>query len=126
MFGDKLRKLREAHHLSQQQLAEKLGMSPSGIGMWEQNRRQPDNEMAKKIAQLFGVSTDYLLGNDVNPNDKNKELLETISVDLADPISRVLYKKTSELKSERDKKIVLNIIEGLMKGVDEEYDKHEQ
>ena len=126
MFGDKLRKLREAHHLSQQQLAEKLGMSPSGIGMWEQNRRQPDNEMAKKIAQLFGVSTDYLLGNDVNPNDKNKELLETISVDLADPISRVLYKKTSELKSERDKKIVLNIIEGLMKGVDEELDKHEQ
>ena len=126
MFGDKLRKLREAHHLSQQQLAEKLGMSPSGIGMWEQNRRQPDNEMAKKKAQLFGVSTDYLLGNDVNPNDKNKDLLETISVDLADPISRVLYKKTSELKSERDKKIVLNIIEGLMKGVDEEYDKHEQ
>lgn len=126
MFGDKLRKLREAHHLSQQQLAEKLGMSPSGIGMWEQNRRQPDNEMAKKIAQLFGVSTDYLLGNDVNPNDKNKELLETISVDLADPINRVLYKKTSELKNERDKKIVLNIIEGLMKGVDEELDKHEQ
>ena len=94
MFGDKLRKLRETHHLSQQQLAEKLGMSPSGIGMWEQNRRQPDNEMAKKIAQLFGVSTDYLLGNDVNPNDKNKELLETISVDLADPISRVLLFST--------------------------------
>ena len=94
MFGDKLKKLRETHGLSQQQLAEKLGMSPSGIGMWEQNRRQPDNEMAKKIAQLFGVSTDYLLGNDVNPNDKNKELLETISVDLADPISRVLLFST--------------------------------
>ena len=35
MFGDKLKKLRETHGLSQQQLAEKLGMSPSGIGMWE-------------------------------------------------------------------------------------------
>ena len=53
MFGDKLRKLREAHHLSQQQLAEKLGMSPSGIGMWEQNRRQPDNEMAKKNSSII-------------------------------------------------------------------------
>lgn len=126
MFGDKLKKLREANNLSQQQLAEKLGMSPSGIGMWEQNRRQPDNETLKKIAQLFDVSTDYLLGNDIKPNDENKDLLETISADLSNPINRVLYKKTSELKSDRDKQIVLNIIDGLMKGVDEELDKHEQ
>lgn len=126
MFGDKLKKLREANNLSQQQLAEKLGMSPSGIGMWEQNRRQPDNETLKKIAQLFDVSTDYLLGNDIKPNDENKNLLETISADLSNPINRVLYKKTSELKSDRDKQIVLNIIDGLMKGVDEELDKHEQ
>lgn len=126
MFGDKLKKLRKANNLSQQQLAEKLGMSPSGIGMWEQNRRQPDNETLKKIAQLFDVSTDYLLGNDIKPNDENKDLLETISADLSNPINRVLYKKTSELKSDRDKQIVLNIIDGLMKGVDEEYDKHEQ
>ena len=75
MLGDKLKKLRETNNLSQQQLAEKLGMSPSGVGMWEQNRRQPDNEAIKKIAQLFGVTTDYLLGNDVKPNDKNKDLL---------------------------------------------------
>ena len=126
MFGDKLKKLRETHGLSQQQLAEKLGMSPSGIEMWEQNRRQPDNETLKKIAQLFDVSTDYLLGNDVKSNDKNKELLETISTDLSDPINRVLYKKTSELKSEKDKQIVLSVIQGLIHGVDEEYDKHEQ
>lgn len=126
MFGDKLKKLRETHGLSQQQLAEKLGMSPSGIGMWEQNRRQPDNETLKKIAQLFDVSTDYLLGNDVKPNDKNKELLDTISTDLSDPINRVLYKRTSELKSEKDKQIVLSVIQGLIHGVDEEIDKHEQ
>nr|DAI13178.1 MAG TPA: repressor protein [Caudoviricetes sp.] len=126
MFGDKLKRLREANNLSQQQLAEKLGMSPSGIGMWEQNRRQPDNETLKKIAQLFDVTTDYLLGNDVNPSDKNKCLLETISADLSDPINRVLYKKTSELKNEKDKQIVLSVIQGLIHGVDEEYDKHEQ
>ncbi len=126
MLGDKLKKLRETNNLSQQQLAEKLGMSPSGVGMWEQNRRQPDNETIKKIAQLFGVTTDYLLGNDVKPNDKNKDLLETISEDLSDPINRVLYKKTSELKNEKDKQIVLSVIQGLIHGVDEEYDKHEQ
>lgn len=97
MFGDKLKRLREAQGLSQQQLADKLDMSPSGIGMWEQNRRQPDNETLKKVAQFFDVSTDYLLGNDIK-EDKNKELLETISTDLSGPVNRVLYKKTSELK----------------------------
>nr|DAI13168.1 MAG TPA: helix-turn-helix domain protein [Caudoviricetes sp.] len=41
MFGDKLKRLREANNLSQQQLAEKLGMSPSGIGMyvWRQIKK---------------------------------------------------------------------------------------
>lgn len=123
--GEKLKNLRRSKYLLQSDIAKKLNVSTSTVGMWEQGRNQPDNETVKKLANLFNVTADYLLDNDVK-EDPNKDLLETISVDLADPISRVLYKKTSELKSERDKKIVLNIIEGLMKGVDEEYDKHEQ
>lgn len=59
MFGDKLKNLRETNNLSQQQLADKLGMSPSAIGMWEQNRRQPDNETLKKIAQKKNQSEDW-------------------------------------------------------------------
>ena len=123
--GEKLKNLRRSKYLLQSDIAKKLNVSTSTVGMWEQGRAQPDSWCIKQLANLFNVTADYLLDNDVK-DDKNKELLETISVDLADPISRVLYKKTSELKSERDKKIVLNIIEGLMKGVDEEYDKHEQ
>ena len=126
MFNnEKFKKLRKSNNLLQSDVASKVNVSTSTVGMWEQGRNQPDNETVKKLANLFNVTADYLLDNDVK-TDKNKELLETISVDLADPINRVLYKKTSELKSERDKKIVLNIIEGLMKGVDEELDKHEQ
>ena len=126
MFNnEKFKKLRKSHNMLQSDIAQKINVSTSTVGMWEQGRNQPDNDSVKKIANIFGVSTDYLLNNDIK-DDKNKELLETISTDLSDPINRVLYKKTSELKNERDKKIVLNIIEGLMKGVDEEYDKHEQ
>lgn len=126
MFNnEKFKKLRKSHNMLQSDIAQKINVSTSTVGMWEQGRNQPDNDSVKKIANIFGVSTDYLLNNDIK-DDKNKELLETISTDLSDPINRVLYKKTSELKSERDKKIVLNIIEGLMKGVDEELDKHEQ
>lgn len=119
MFGDKLKNLRETNNLSQQQLADKLGMSPSAIGMWEQNRRQPDNEILKKIAQMFDVSIDYLLGNDIKPTDSNKELLETISTDLSNPLNKAIYSKASELKTDKDRQIVLNIIEGFIKGIDE-------
>lgn len=123
--GEKLKNLRRSKYLLQSDIAKKLNVSTSTVGMWEQGRAQPDSWCIKQLANLFNVTADYLLDNDVK-DDKNKELLETISVDLADPINRVLYQKTSELKNERDKKIVLNIIEGLMKGVDEELDKHEQ
>lgn len=126
MIGQRLKNLREQFNYSQEQLAKKLSLSASAIRAYEKNQRQPSHETLKEIAKIFNVSTDYLLGNDINPNDENKELLETISTDLSNPINKILYKKTSELKNERDKKIVLNIIEGLMKGVDEEYDKHEQ
>lgn len=123
--GEKLKNLRKSKNLFQSDIAKKLNVSTSAVGMWEQGRAQPDSWCIKQLANIFGVTTDYLLDNDVK-EDANKDLLETISADLSNPINRVLYKKTSELKSDLDKQIVLNIIEGLMKGVDEEYDKHEQ
>ena len=63
MNGNKLRSLRENKGLLQKELADKLGISTSTIGMYEQNRREPDNETLKKIANFFSVSTDYLLEN---------------------------------------------------------------
>ena len=120
MLGERLRALRERHGLSQQQVADKLGMSASAVGMYEQNRRQPDNETLKKFSNLFDTSIDYLLGNDIKTNNDNKELLETISTDLSDPLNKALYSKASELKNAKDKQIVLNIIESFIKGVNDE------
>lgn len=62
MLGDKLKALREEKNLTQANLAKLLNISPSTIGMWEQNRRSPDNEALNKIADFFNVSSDYLLG----------------------------------------------------------------
>jgi len=62
MLGDKLKELREEKKLTQADLAKLLNISPSTIGMWEQNRRSPDNEALKKLADIFEVSIDYLLG----------------------------------------------------------------
>lgn len=63
MFGPNLKKLREDAHLSQEQLADAIGVSKSTIGMYEQGKRMPNtNTILKDIASYFGVSIDYLVG----------------------------------------------------------------
>lgn len=63
MFGANLKKLRENAHLSQEQLADAIGISKSTIGMYEQGKRMPNtNTILKDIALYFGVSIDYLVG----------------------------------------------------------------
>ena len=70
MFGANLKKLREDAHLSQEQLADVIGVSKSTIGMYEQGKRMPNtNTILKDIATYFGVSIDYLVG--FMPEDKD-------------------------------------------------------
>lgn len=62
MIGDKIEELRKSKGMTQEELGEKLATSPSTIGMYEQNRRTPDIYKFASVAEIFGVSTDYLLG----------------------------------------------------------------
>ena len=61
MTGNNIRELREKNGLTQKQLAQKIGVSASTVGMYEQNRRVPDADMLKKIASSLKVSTDVLI-----------------------------------------------------------------
>lgn len=60
MLSDRLKTLRKEKHLTQQKLANKLGVSCGTVAMWETNKREPDFEMLNQIAYFFNVSTDYL------------------------------------------------------------------
>ena len=62
MFAERFKLLREERKLSQSEIAKNFDLSPSAIGMYEQGRRTPDPLSLKKIADYFGVSTDYLIG----------------------------------------------------------------
>ncbi len=64
MLGERIRQLRNAHNISQVQLADKLGVSKQSVSNWENGNIMPSIEMLVKISKLFGVSTDYLLGLD--------------------------------------------------------------
>ena len=60
--GEKLRALRNKHNMTAQDLADKLGVTAPAISMWERNKREIDNSTLLKIATIFNVTTDYLLG----------------------------------------------------------------
>ena len=64
MFDTRLKELRTGAGLTQAQLAKQLGVTQSTIGNWESGCRVPRTETARKVAAFFGVSTDYLLGED--------------------------------------------------------------
>ena len=61
-FAEQLNALRMEAHLSRAQLAEKLNVSVRLISYWENGERECDFDMLIKIADLFSVSIDYLLG----------------------------------------------------------------
>jgi len=60
--GSKIRYLREKHNLKQINLANALQVSPQAVSKWEKGANLPDIPVLLKIAKLFDVSTDYLLG----------------------------------------------------------------
>ena len=67
MLGVRINELRRAMGWSQVQLAEKLNISKQTVSNWENENIQPSIEMLVRIAKLFHVSTDYLLGLDNIP-----------------------------------------------------------
>ena len=62
MKGNRIKLLREEKKIRQDELAKVLSISPSAVGMYERDEREPNDEITLKLAEYFGVSTDYLLG----------------------------------------------------------------
>lgn len=62
-LGKRLKDLRKTSGKTQSELAKQLFVTASSIGMYERDERTPSNEILKRYAKLFKVTTDYLLGN---------------------------------------------------------------
>ena len=78
MFGERLRSLREHQELSQGEAAQKLGIIQNTYSRYERGIREPDYATLKKIANFYGVSIDYLLGNDDPSIEEDLTDLENI------------------------------------------------
>lgn len=76
-IGEKIRTLRLQHKLTQEQLADRLGVSYQSVSRWENGVTYPDVELLPAIARYFSVTTDYLLGQD--EEKKRKQLRSQIN-----------------------------------------------
>ena len=66
MLGERLKKLRKERNLTQIQLAAELNVANATIAMWETNKRTPDLKTVHRLADFFGVTTDYLAGESLD------------------------------------------------------------
>ena len=60
-FGEKLQSLRQRAGMSQDQLAERLEVSRQAVSRWERDETMPETDKVVALADIFGVTTDYLL-----------------------------------------------------------------
>lgn len=75
LFAENLKRLRENNHLSKSDMAKKLDITPSAYGAYELKRREPSFDMLCKIADALHVSTDELLGHEVDELEKCKSFV---------------------------------------------------
>jgi len=78
MIGERLRKLRKANNLTQEQVAAYLNVAKSTISQYENNINEPDLETIIRLADWYDVTLDYMMGRELYPLPANPEELAPI------------------------------------------------
>lgn len=83
-FGDKLIRLRKKNGLSQEELAEKLGVSRQSVSKWESNNTYPETDKIVQICNLFNCSMDDLINEkivDIDEVERGNKSSSSINID---------------------------------------------
>ncbi|MHC5281121.1 helix-turn-helix domain-containing protein [Listeria kieliensis] len=99
-LGDRLKKARQSSNMTQQFVSSKLGVSIGTLSGYERNYRDPDTTTLAKLAQLYNVSADYLLGNE--EFDSSDVVAAHMDDDLTDEQKEEIYRYIEAIKI-RDK-----------------------
>lgn len=102
MFGQRLRELRSKKNISATALGKVLGIAQTTVSNWENSGYEPNYEMLVKISRFFGVSIDYLVGND---DDTNKNEISRLA--------KELYEDLNELPEDERQDIEKGLLEYL-------------
>ncbi len=79
-IGIFIKKLRKKNNLTQQQFAEKLGVTYQAVSKWENGKNIPDIAILKQISEIFQIDLNSLLNGEIILEKKNKKNLAIISV----------------------------------------------
>ena len=86
MFGENLAQLRKLHRMTQEQVAERVGVTRQAVGKWESGETMPDLELARRLAEIFDVSLDELANHGQEENfglavpPKGKHLFGVVTI----------------------------------------------
>lgn len=100
-FSDRFKQLRTERRLSQQNLADQLGISKSSVNMYERGEREPGLEAIEAIADFFNVDVDYLMGRSDRPN--NNEWIRSLhpAINTANASSRVFLTNLGPIETKK-------------------------
>lgn len=105
-LGETLRNLIEQQGITQREMARKLDISPSALGNYVQNTREPDYDTLVKIADYFQVSTDCLLNH--NPSGQGlsheEEILLRVFRSLTDDQKEIYLEQGKIFMKQNNKK----------------------
>lgn len=94
-----------------------MNISEARYNLYENNKRQPDYELLKSLAEVLETTTDYLLGNDnttktINSVIPDNELADKLSVLIENEHAKVLFDKLGELSDEELNQVadIVNIV----------------
>ena len=84
-FAQKLKQMRTRAGMSQEKLAERVGVSRQAITKWETDKGAPDMDNLMALSDLFGVSVDELLGREARRPSEGYLYESVTEYDVADP-----------------------------------------
>lgn len=104
MIGQRIRDLRKQKRMSQTELAKSAGVSQTTVTAWETGKAEPSSSAVAKLADIFNVTTDYLLGR------PNKHETKKDDVELSD--DDVIMTWLGNPLSDEDRELIRRIMNG--------------
>ena len=74
-LSDNLKRIRKENNLSQEQLADKLGVSRQSVSKWESGQAYPEMDKVLQLCQLFNLNIDELLNQNIKDVNNKKQVL---------------------------------------------------
>ena len=110
-IANKLVELRKKNGLSQEELADKLGLSRQAVSKWERAESSPDTDNLICLAKLYNVSLDDLLNTDETLEEISREVKEK-----EEEKSRIEKETNEKNEAEEKRRKRFNLIEGILSG----------